>query len=61
MNDVDEELQKRYAEINRFLEALAWANECGLKMEFMDSFLQDYEQTKSIPSAVWFAECEWDL
>jgi hypothetical protein len=57
----DTELEQRYQEIEHFLKSLAWAKECGLETEFMLSFLQDFEQTKSIPSAVWFADCEWDL
>jgi hypothetical protein len=57
----DAELEQRYNEIDQFLKALAWAKQCGLETEFMLSFLQDFEQTKSIPSAIWFADCEWDL
>jgi LAS superfamily LD-carboxypeptidase LdcB len=61
MTDINDEYAKKLNEVYGLLKTLAWAKECGLEYEFMVSFLEDYENTKSVPSAVWFATCEWDL
>lgn len=41
--------------------AIGMAIKNGLLMEFLESFSLDYNQTKSIISAVNFANREWDL
>ena len=43
--------------MNSFL----WARSCGLEKEWFESFLQDYESTIDVSSAVSFANREWDL
>lgn len=53
--------EQRRAEVENFIKTFEWAKENGLECEFVESFLQDFESTKSIPSAIWFASCEWDL
>jgi hypothetical protein len=60
-SDSDNEFAKQLAEVRGFLVSLGWAKQQGLEAEFMISFLQDYAITKDIASAVWFADCEWDL
>lgn len=52
---------KTFDDIDQLIDALAWARECGLEHEFLEFFLNDYATTKSIPSAIWYANCEWDL
>lgn len=57
---MNKQLNLSLALIDRFFNSLAWAKEHGLEHEYMRSFLQDFAETKSITSAVDFAECEWD-
>lgn len=47
--------------LQRFFEALNWANQNGLHYEFMESFLVDFGSTGSVLSAIAFANREWDL
>ena len=56
MNDI----LKKY-EIDYVYESIEDAYKNGMLIEFLDSFVVDYNQTKSIISAVNFANREWDL
>jgi hypothetical protein len=47
--------------VDAFLKALEWAKECGLQYEFTEFFLDDFSRTKDVYSAIWYANCEWDL
>jgi len=58
MTEEDREIHK---EITNFFDALEWATKCGLQYEFMEFFLRDYGNNKSVPGAIWYANCEWDL
>lgn len=58
MTEEDREIQ---IEITNFLDALAWAKECGLQYEFMEFFLRDYGNNKNVREAIHYANCEWDL
>lgn len=50
-----------YTNIRFLLNYLDLAKESGLDVEFMDTFLQDYEQTKNITASALHAAREWDL
>jgi hypothetical protein len=48
-------------ELSAFFSALEYAKLNGLEYEFMEFFLRDYGNEKSVPGAIWYANCEWDL
>jgi hypothetical protein len=48
-------------ELNALFDALRHAKKNGLEYEFMEFFLSDYGNNKSVPGAIWYANCEWDL
>lgn len=44
-----------------FIDALAWAKQHGLEIEFFTFFLADIKRGASVEDAIWYANCEWDL
>lgn len=60
MNDL-EKIPPEILGLERFFEALSWARMNGLQVEFMESFLLDYGNTRDVLSAIAFANREWDL
>ena len=59
--NTDEKIPPEILGLERFFEALSWARKHQLNYEFMESFLQDYGNTRDILSAIAFANREWDL
>lgn len=50
-----------HKELARLFEALAWADECGLKYEFMEFFLEEISRGYTISESIQYANREWDL
>jgi hypothetical protein len=48
-------------ELSALFSALEYAKLNGLEYEFMEFFLRDYGNNKSVPGAIWYANYEWDL
>jgi hypothetical protein len=44
-----------------FIASLEWAKECGLELEFMTFFFEEFKRSKSVYESIWYANCEWDL
>lgn len=49
------------SDLNELFAAMAWADECGLKYEFMEFFLEEIARGYTIPQAIEYANREWDL
>lgn len=58
MTEEDRQIRQ---ELSAFFSALKWAKVNGLEYEFMEFFLREYGIGKSVPNAIWYANCEWDL
>lgn len=58
MTEDDREIQQ---ELKKFFSALSWAKANGLHYEFMEFFLRDYGNNKDVKTAIFYANCEWDL
>jgi hypothetical protein len=61
---VEKRIKMEENEINDaklFIDALAWAKQHGLEIEFFNFFLADIKRGASVEDAIWYANCEWDL
>lgn len=58
---MDQEYEKMRGELSALIAAIDNARANGLEYEFLEFFLRDYKTSGSIPEAIWYADCEWDL
>ena len=58
---MDEESRQIEIELTDLFEAIDWADQNGLKYEFMEFFLRDYGLNKDVQQAIDYANREWDL
>lgn len=61
MESIAKRYDDHYTNIRFLLNYLELAQAEQLDVEFMDTFLQDYETTKNITASAWHAAREWDL
>jgi hypothetical protein len=44
-----------------FIASLNWARDCGLELEFVEFFLDEFKRTGNVYESIWYANREWDL
>lgn len=61
---VEEKRKMNEDEVNEakaFIDAFIWSRECGLDVEFVQFFLDEFKRSGNVYEAIWYANCEWDL
>lgn len=66
MDEMSEEENKRahekeFEEVGMVLEAVEHAKKYGLQYEFLMFFIREIQAGVTIPSAISFAQAEWDI
>ena len=56
-----EQYNKHHENLQAFINALNWATQQSLDIEWLDAFLVDYVETTDILESITYANREWDL